>query len=69
MHTLWLLSDDQSLEILGFVFLLITRVIMVKQLWVLTSDLAPGINVWTMGRISNYKMPALQTEKRLESKL
>lgn len=69
MHTLWLLSDDQSLEILGFVLLLITRVIMVKQLWVLTSDLAPAIKVWTMGRISNYKMPALQTEKRLESKL
>lgn len=32
MHTLWLLSVDQSLEILGFVLLLITRVIMVKQL-------------------------------------
>ena len=32
MHTLWLLSDDQSLEILGFVLLLITCVIMVEQL-------------------------------------
>lgn len=69
MHTLWLLSGDQSLEILGFVLLLITCVIMVEQLWDLTSDLAPGINVWTVGRISNYKMPALQTEKRPESKL
>ena len=69
MHTLWLLSGDQSLEILGFVLLLITCVIMVEQLWDLTSDLAPGINVWTVGIISNYKMHALQTEKRPESKL
>lgn len=31
MHTLWFLSADQSLEILGFTLLLITDVIMVSS--------------------------------------
>lgn len=45
MHTLWLLSDDQLLEILGFMLLLITDVIMLKHLGILACALAPGVNV------------------------
>lgn len=58
MHTHWLLTDDQSLEILGFMLLLITDGIIRQQLQVLTCALAPGTNVWIMNRVSNYKMTA-----------
>ena len=65
MHTLWLLSDDQLLEILGFMLLLITDVIMLKHLGILACALAPGVNVWIMNRIPNYKMSDLKKKKKV----